>query len=203
MNISNGLYKEVEINWQAITLPLKAGTPIGASGIIANNGSAVGLIPQTITKRPLMPNVYILVAGEVDSAEVNAESGMTISNDAKKALSAIIFRAGNGQPTPPVVHDASDLAYASKTKVGVVLIGNGLSISGPVVAVQAKANGGIKVSGNNGVELEAAKANALGGVKQAANVAVAAGDAPTKAEFDALISALITAGIMAAPASEG
>ena len=40
-------------------------------------------------------------------------------------------------------------------------------------------------------------------VKKAANVAVAAGTAPTKAEFDALISALVTAGIMEAPASNG
>ena len=40
-------------------------------------------------------------------------------------------------------------------------------------------------------------------VKKAANVAVAAGEAPTKAEFDALISALVTAGIMEAPASNG
>jgi hypothetical protein len=34
-------------------------------------------------------------------------------------------------------------------------------------------------------------------VKQAANVAKAVGDAPTKAEFDALIDALVEAGIMA------
>lgn len=40
-------------------------------------------------------------------------------------------------------------------------------------------------------------------VKQAANVAAAAGEAPTKAEFDALITALVTAGIMAAPANNG
>lgn len=36
-----------------------------------------------------------------------------------------------------------------------------------------------------------------GTVKQAANVALAAGEAPTKAEFNALITALINAGIMA------
>lgn len=45
---------------------------------------------------------------------------------------------------------------------------------------------------------EAATTEVAGIVKQAANVAVAAGDAPTKAEFDALIAALITAGLMAA-----
>lgn len=36
-----------------------------------------------------------------------------------------------------------------------------------------------------------------GTVKQAANVALAAGEAPTKAEFNALITELINAGIMA------
>ena len=36
-----------------------------------------------------------------------------------------------------------------------------------------------------------------GGMTQAANVAKAAGDAPTKAEFDALIDALVAAKLMA------
>lgn len=45
---------------------------------------------------------------------------------------------------------------------------------------------------------EAATTATAGIVKQVANVAVAAGAAPTKAEFDALIAALIAAGVMAA-----
>lgn len=49
----------------------------------------------------------------------------------------------------------------------------------------------------------AATKTVAGAVKQAANVAVAAGTAPTKAEFDALIAALVAAGIMEAPANEG
>lgn len=48
-----------------------------------------------------------------------------------------------------------------------------------------------------------ASTTAKGVVKQAANVAKAADTAPTKAEFDALIDALVTAGIMAAPANNG
>lgn len=44
---------------------------------------------------------------------------------------------------------------------------------------------------------EEATTETAGTVKQAANVALAAGEAPTKAEFDALITALIDAGIMA------
>ena len=45
---------------------------------------------------------------------------------------------------------------------------------------------------------EAATTEVAGIVEQSANVAVAAGEAPTKAEFDALIAALIAAGLMAA-----
>ena len=44
---------------------------------------------------------------------------------------------------------------------------------------------------------EEATTETAGTVKQAANVELAAGEAPTKAEFDALITALINAGIMA------
>jgi len=45
---------------------------------------------------------------------------------------------------------------------------------------------------------EEATTETAGTVKQAANVALAEGGAPTKAEFNALITALITAGLMAA-----
>lgn len=57
----------------------------------------------------------------------------------------------------------------------------------------------------NGAEAAPAAATktAAGVVKQAANVANAAGETPTAAEFNALISALVAAGIMEAPASEG
>lgn len=45
--------------------------------------------------------------------------------------------------------------------------------------------------------LPAATASATGGVKQASAVADAAGEAPTAAEFKALLDALRTAGILA------
>lgn len=49
----------------------------------------------------------------------------------------------------------------------------------------------------------AATTEAAGIVKMSANVAEAAGSAPTAAEFKALLDALIAAGIMAAPANNG
>lgn len=51
-----------------------------------------------------------------------------------------------------------------------------------------------------GAEAAATKTKA-GVVKQAANVSAAAGDAPTATEFNNLISALVTAGIMEAPSA--
>lgn len=76
---------------------------------------------------------------------------------------------------------------------GSVTIDNTLTQTGQ--AADAKAVGDAlagKVANNT-----AASTAALGLVKQAASVAVAAGDTPTKAEFDGLITALKNAGIMA------
>lgn len=49
----------------------------------------------------------------------------------------------------------------------------------------------------NKYTLPNATTSSYGGVKQAANVAKVVGEAPTKAEFDALIDSLVAAGIMA------
>ena len=58
--------------------------------------------------------------------------------------------------------------------------------------------GMIEGAGGEPYVLPAATAAALGGVKQAAAVADAAGEQVTKAEFDALLAALRAAGMMAA-----
>lgn len=102
---------------------------------------------------------------------------------------------------------------------GKITVSDGGEITGVVRAASTTVLGGIKAAtkgAGDTVEVkidtdtsklyvptypvlpEAATTEVAGIVKQAANVAVAAGDAPTKAEFDALIAALITAGLMAA-----
>lgn len=107
---------------------------------------------------------------------------------------------------------------------GKITVSDGGEITGVVRAASTTVLGGIKAAtkgAGDTVEVkidtdtsklyvptypvlpEAATTEVAGIVKQAANVAVAAGDAPTKAEFDALIAALITAGLMqAAKAAE-
>lgn len=52
--------------------------------------------------------------------------------------------------------------------------------------------------GANAYTLPAASSAAIGGVKQAAHVASAAGESVTAAEFEALLDALETAGVVAA-----
>lgn len=151
MRINNGVYLEVTIGWADITLPLKAGTPISAAGAIANNGNAIGIIPVAITHKPLpaFPKTLVLIGGDVDLDEVEAEYGDSLNAAAIAAMSGITFY-DDSVPTP-------------------------------------------------GRESAASESTA-GLVKQAENVPEAAGDAPTAAEFKALLDAMIGAGQMAEPA---
>lgn len=58
-----------------------------------------------------------------------------------------------------------------------------------------------RLDGVAGDATATATSEKAGIVKQAANVPEAAGEAPTAAEFKALLDALVAAGIMAAPAA--
>lgn len=152
MNIQNGTYKAMAIRWDSVDLPLRAGTPVNLAGMEANDGNAVGLIPQNITARPGLPEALVLIGGSVDLYEVEREYGKRLSTDAMLSMRGITFYGPHGDLVP-----ASPVPTATET--------------------------------------------APGTVKMAANVAEAAGEAPTAAEFKALLDALIDAGIMA-PAAE-
>lgn len=92
---------------------------------------------------------------------------------------------------------------------GDVILGDVENCYGKTLNIAAlKTMNGIKFFGAEGrpvddpYVLPAATETTLGGVKMAANVAEAEGEAPTAAEYKALLDALIAAGIMAAPAEE-
>lgn len=85
MNISNGFYKAVQMRWGTFTFPVAEGTPVSAAGVEANSGDAIGIIPQSFTDRPLVPNCYILVSGTVSGC------GYNLSDDAVNAMSGIDF----------------------------------------------------------------------------------------------------------------
>lgn len=141
----------VKAKWDTFIYPLQAGTPLNMHGSVANNATAVGIVPQTISKKPDADEwLYIMTGGSVDLGEV----AYSITEDAIKALSGITFYGADGTPAADP-YEEYVLPAATKT--------------------------------------------ALGGVKMAENVADAEGDAPTAAEFKALLDALIAAGIMAEP----
>lgn len=98
--VKNAVYKPITLAWDEITLPLKAGTPISLSGRIANNAAAVGIVPQTIDILPVIPEVNILVGGNVELAEVNESFGSELEDDARHAMSGIVFYGAAGIPDP-------------------------------------------------------------------------------------------------------
>ena len=85
MNISNGVYKTIRMNWDAFTFPIAEGTPVSVGGVEANDSGAFGIIPQNVLERPLIPDHYILVSGAVSDFEYD------LSAEALGALSDIHF----------------------------------------------------------------------------------------------------------------
>ena len=108
MTIENAVYRQVAIRWDAVTLPLKAGTPVSEAGTVANDGSAVGIVTQTVAVRPPVDGILVLVGGDVSRAEAEALYGAALSDDAVEAMSGIRFFGEHGtpwakpEPVPPV-----------------------------------------------------------------------------------------------------
>ena len=97
MKINNAVVEPVAIKWDNITLPLKEGTPISIGGNIANNGTAMGLVPVTVYNRPVASDrISILVSGDVDLAEVEKSFGSALETSAKAAMSGIRFHKKDG-----------------------------------------------------------------------------------------------------------
>ncbi len=175
MRINNGVGRSVKIKWDGITLPLKEGTPINIGGNIANNGTAIGLVMGTVYVKPIgNGEINILVGGDVDLAEVEKSSGLTLTTEAKSSMSGIKFHLPDGS-----VDDSADSSYtlptASASTLGGVKIGTNVSIDeGGKISVPS-----IPVAAN-----------------VAASEATALADLVTS--FNALLSALKTAGMMEA-----
>ncbi len=117
MIITNGHYKPVAIRWDTVSLPLRAGTPISAAGLVANDGTALGLVPQTVTVRPVLPELQLLTAGEVKLGEAEQASGLTLSAAARRAMTGIRFVDSRGGTVDLPVFE---LPSATTTKAGIV-----------------------------------------------------------------------------------
>ena len=96
MNALNTKFKSVRMNWDSITFPLLQGTPIGADGTIQDDEDAIGLVMTSLTERPIMPNIDILVAGDIDAREIVYNAPTGLSDEAKNALSNIWIYGADG-----------------------------------------------------------------------------------------------------------
>lgn len=68
---------------------VKAGTPIGATGVADNTGTVAGILLFDVIER--RPQGTILKKAYINTAVAQAHSGVTISADAKAALPMVVF----------------------------------------------------------------------------------------------------------------
>ena len=101
----NEVITGVEILWNdnwtgsAITLDeaafsngvCKAGTPIGAGGVIANNSGALGVLRYDVAVE--RPQGTIVIGGYINTAVAENHSGVTITAEAKAAMKNVVFMA--------------------------------------------------------------------------------------------------------------
>ena len=67
----------------------KAGNPIGAGGVIANNASALGVLLHDVTEN--RPQGTIVIGGYINTAAAENHSGVTISAEARTAMKNVVF----------------------------------------------------------------------------------------------------------------
>ena len=67
----------------------KAGTPIGAGGVIANSASALGVLLHDVYED--RPQGTIVIGGYIHTARARAHSGVTIEDAAKAAMKNVVF----------------------------------------------------------------------------------------------------------------
>ena len=157
-------------------MEIMAGTPIDSSSNIANNGNAVGIVVENVYRGAATATV--ITAGEWNEDFGAANAGIRISDDAKRALSAISFVDDDGTKLPAKSVPTPTLSNAGKHPV-VDEYGNTYYLDDyPTVPEATEEVAGV--------------------VKMAESVADSTGEtSPTTAEFNALLAALRAAGIMA------
>lgn len=67
----------------------KAGTPVSKAGAVANTASAYGIVLSDVyVERPI---ATVVVEGYINTAKAKANSGVTIAEAAKGALTHVVF----------------------------------------------------------------------------------------------------------------
>lgn len=156
-------------------MDIKAGTPIDSSSNFANNGNAVGIVAVDVYRGDATATV--ITAGEWNEDFGAAHAGVRISDECKRALPAISFVDDDGTRIP-----AKSLPTPTEANAG----------KHPLV----DENGNVYKLGE--FEIPEATTEKAGVVKMAAAVEDSEEEtSPTTAEFNALLAALRTAGIIA------
>ena len=131
---------------------------------------------------------------------------MTILNALKALYNKVTSKTASGGSIGAVVQELADNWHEAGASVTIdaslTKTGQAADAKATGDALNGKAPTTHTHTASQITDLPAAPGNATtakaGLVKQAANVAAAAGESPTKAEFDGLLTALKNAGIMAA-----
>lgn len=82
--------KPITLNFAGVAAGIvKAGTPLSAAGVAANDATAIGILLSDVEKgRPIGT---VIVHGFIDTAKAQAHSGVTIAAAAKTALPMVAF----------------------------------------------------------------------------------------------------------------
>lgn len=101
-SVDNLDWREIVINWEGMgddVTEIKAGTPMDADGNIANNSNCFGLMMGDVLRT--RSRARVVISGPVDLDEAEANSGITLSDEAKAAMRDVWFpgKSGGGLPT--------------------------------------------------------------------------------------------------------
>ena len=87
-------WREVTINWDAVTQDIiKTGTPMSADGLIANDGTAYGILMDDVIRRRNKRG-RVIISGCVDLEKAKASSGMELTDEAKAAMPDVWGQGG-------------------------------------------------------------------------------------------------------------
>lgn len=126
----------VKMRWDAFTFPIKVGTPVNQNGALANNGSALGIVPETIRRKPDV-NGYarLMTGGQIDLAEIGYTD---LSVAAMRNMNGITFFGGDGTPSVDPVYEQYELPAATKSAIGGVKMAENVAEAASTVPTAAE-----------------------------------------------------------------
>lgn len=82
--------KPITLDFSSVTEGVvKAGSPVSEAGVVANDGTAIGILVHDVYKEN--PNGAICYHGILNLKNCETNSGLTIADEVKTALSLVVF----------------------------------------------------------------------------------------------------------------